>query len=1268
MGKGVPFMKIKRIRSISFLMALIIAVNLISAVIQPAGAADSGGVILSKSVTLQADGTYTINLSGFVTGETVTSQVTTHTPLDVVLVLDASSSMLKFSNTPETYTQTDDIPGWEQATKPYPSTATSKTNLFNTMSFRARYYSYDAKKWSQECGKPDTGYPIRGSVLIPVKPGDKIYCSSFQDASVTGGARDGICVAFFRSSGNLLKTVSADDVNAEYNEKGYITVPTSAYVMNIPVWNADSAKVIRNLSLGEERYNPISKLEFEAVRAKILQEQVQSFADSLAKNALDTGVTHKLSIITYGGEYGTGVGNQGRYENHVGVNGYNDFIYTNTGLFVNGEFKNYYNGNNDQSDGVERAAYTPIFADDLDTSETYYYFVCNENNNDGSVQKVTYDPKSGSWLGVDGKVLKPQQTPYGHTSRTQFYTMKTVAPEKLDKNDYQNAMPSILDKDNKMNPDIQSAIDRYVARGTTHPELGLYMANYVLVNNPAKTVDANGAVVRESKQVVILFTDGQTNDLDKVDGEATYQTVFYRANRIKGLNKAELYTICLADSEDSKEATEMAKWLDQLSSNHPAVNGGNGSHGDAANIFDRSKAVSGGKYAKSIEDMSELSEIFTSITTDISTSTTSVQLDSSAVMQDYLTNGLKLPDDFGYHNIKISVVGMQATETNGEISYSEKTTANAVKDFVYNEQTGKYEYSSIALTVGFDKEAGMVSVTGFDYKKYYVAPKVSNGFKLRVQITGVEATEATPTDVLLDTNTKQSGIAYTVDGKAGLHPFEVPKTQLASKTYVMDYAKPMTISAADWGNVLGIAKCSQLKVDGSLTQIDTDFGTFAKNGDSYTFTPSTMQWNQPASFYVLRTLAEEDMPEGVTTGANQWMRINVVPANNIYFEDDFADIDYTGNWSSDGTAAGSTENPEGAAGDVDGIHGWEGNLKDPQYSDGSAHKGVVNANTKAEASFTFTGTGVDIYGRTNGTTGTVLVTLRGGKLVDGYYEISKTLIVDTQSVSGDYYQIPAVTFMDLPYGTYTVTVRVTTAAAGRFAYYLDGIRVYSPLAEDIGYAVAEQGAEVSQIRDLLASTGKNSAVFIDKAENGTVGAMKDYNATEYGIYGPKNEVYLGAGQSITFKVDIHQDAYYYIGLKCPTGSGNAVAKISNGDETTQQIGIDHSTDLYYHVTPDAEGYITIQNTGTGLLSVTKLRMAGPDEEAQILTVSEEDAVIAVRRFSLRPIAAGNGNMDDTWSPDTSDVDIALPVFILLGSMCMAALLVAPKIRRWDHEA
>jgi hypothetical protein len=81
-----------------------------------------------------------------------------------------------------------------------------------------------------------------------------------------------------------------------------------------------------------------------------------------------------------------------------------------------------------------------------------------------------------------------------------------------------------------------------------------------------------------------------------------------------------------------------------------------------------------------------------------------------------------------------------------------------------------------------------------------------------------------------------------------------------------------------------------LKVNSALDTIETQFGTFTKIGESYTFTPSTMQWDQPASFYVLRTLTAEDVPEGVTTGENQWMRVNVVPGNNIYFEDDFDDI------------------------------------------------------------------------------------------------------------------------------------------------------------------------------------------------------------------------------------------------------------------------------------------------------------------------------------------------------------------------------------------
>ena len=1265
-------MKKKHKRLVSFLLAIPVVANLIFSGFGTANAADAEGAVhLTKTVTLQADGTYTVDLSGFVTGETVTSSVTSYTPLDVVLVLDASSSMRLFKNTPDTYTQTDDIPGWGSATQAYPADTTKTTNLWSVFNHNTKFYKEDT----------NTGWgfyaqsSVEGSILIPVKPGDKIYCSSFQEKSVTGSSANGIRVTYFRSSGNMLSSLSAADVYQEFsgNKNKYITVPNGAYVMNIAMWSSDQEKVVKNLSLGEDRYNPVSPKEFAAMRAKVLQQQVQAFADALAANSLETGVEHKMAIVTFGGG---GTGSQGYYRNHVAVNGFGSELYTNTGMFVDGKFINYYDS---ATDGTALPSYTPVFAAELDQTKTYYYFEASKTNNYGTIREVTYDTATSKWVNSDGTVIKPQPSPYAYNSYTQLHDMEMVVPGKPSNSQERKALTNVL-VDGQLNPNLQFAIDRYVSKGTTHTEMGLAMADLILAENaPRAYTDPVTGKEGTSKQIVILFTDGQTSDPDNYDADGnavaaddkngipSYQTIFYRSNRIKHKG-ATIYTISVAD-EETGNVTQ--KWMDQVSSNHTKLyttSGGNPyGHTAAKDIYDSSLALTNGKYYMNIENVADLDDIFESITTDISSSKSNVSLGKTAVMQDYLANGLIFPEDFGFNNITLYT---ETIKTKDGITY----TRTNKRPFT-NNGDGTYTLGGTTVTVAFNKNLGLITATGFDYSSYFVSTG-QNGNSLILEIRGVEATEETPTDALLDTNTKQSGIAYKdSEGKSGLYPFEQPKTQLASKTYVMDYAKPMTISAADWGNVIGIADSSRLNLNDvtavSLDEIVTDYGTFAKNGDSYTFTPSTMQWDQPASFYVLRTLATEDVPAGVTTGVNQWMRINVVPANNIYYEDDFAGIDYTGNWTTDGTVGNSTENPEGSNGDAEGVHGWEENLKDQQYSDGLAHMGMVSADTKAEATFTFTGTGVDIYSRTNTTTGTVLVTLRGGKYHEeygGYYEVSKTLIVDNISESGDYYQIPTVFFMDLPYDTYTVTIRVTTAAPERFAYYLDGIRIYKPLQEDIGYAVAEQGARVSLIRDLLAANGKDSAVFIDKTEDGTVGALKDYNATEYGIYGPKNEVYLAPGQSITFKVDIREDAYYYVGLKCPTGSGNAVAKVSNGAETALEIGISHATDLYYLVTPDAEGYITIQNTGTGLLSVTKLRIAGPSENPQILTVSEDEAVFAVRRFAMRTVLKKDGSFNDDWSPDTSDAGIPMAVWFVLIGACVALPVMVATRRRAGYEA
>ena len=158
------------------------------------------------------------------------------------------------------------------------------------------------------------------------------------------------------------------------------------------------------------------------------------------------------------------------------------------------------------------------------------------------------------------------------------------------------------------------------------------------------------------------------------------------------------------------------------------------------------------------------------------------------------------------------------------------------------------------------------------------------------------------------------------NGKSGLHPFEFPKTQLASKSYVMDYAMPLTIDSTDWGlsDIIGFADSSRLKIEeDTRNSFDTDYGTFTKNADgtSFTFTPDNMKWDKPASFYVLHTL--DAAPAGVTTGNNQWLKVSVIPANNIYYEDDFAGITYDseetgGTWTTDGTGDQTTvEHHEG---------------------------------------------------------------------------------------------------------------------------------------------------------------------------------------------------------------------------------------------------------------------------------------------------------------------------------------------------------------------
>jgi hypothetical protein len=121
----------------------------------------------------------------------------------------------------------------------------------------------------------------------------------------------------------------------------------------------------------------------------------------------------------------------------------------------------------------------------------------------------------------------------------------------------------------------------------------------------------------------------------------------------------------------------------------------------------------------------------------------------------------------------------------------------------------------------------------------------------------------------------------------------------------------------------------------------------------------------------------------------------------------------------------------------------------------------------------------------------------------------------------------------------------------------------------------------------------------------------------FALYGPKNEVYLTAGQAIVLHVE--EGNTYYVGLKSLTGA----AVTANLSGLTQAdpipITLAHTTDLYYRVTP-VDGYIVIQNGNTdgAILSITNLRttnLTAPAANGGILDLTASEAVTFVEKFS-----------------------------------------------------
>lgn len=749
---------------------------------------------------------------------------------------------------------------------------------------------------------------------------------------------------------------------------------------------------------------------------------------------------------------------------------------------------------------------------------------------------------------------------------------------QLTDQNYRDALVSVNDANDNISQSVSTAIDNFKASGGTYTEYGLRMAEGVFQNNPANYTNDEGEQTAR-KRIVVLFTDGET--------DSDINTVLTRANTLKSDYNADVYCVGFGSDIDTD-------FLGYVSSNY--INSScEWVGGILFGHYEYSGTYNDDKYSMTANNSTELEEIFENISEDIQNPTADVDLDANAVMKDVMGTGFKIPDNYNVReNVSISTVN--GSYNNGHYSF---TTENP---------------SPAGISAKVNGSA--IEVTGFDYAENFVG-EGHNGAKLVVQIRGILPTEEAVTNEAVVTNDMTSGIYAAETPTIPAATFPQPQTILTSKAYVLDYAKETSLTGFDQ-DVTSIVD-NMRAVTAADTSATGTYGNSSLSGSSISYTPKTTNWDGYDNIYTFGKTSNEAVTKvEANENGNLWSRISVIPANNVYYEDDFvtneADgtvgIEYSGDWETDGTSSGNTETADN---DVHG--GWtegDGGLSDDgTYSDGSAH---VSDTSGASARFTFSGTGVDVYSRTNNLTGTIAAVLTGGP--EGN-TVSKFLAVDNYADSGDYYQIPTVSFSDLAYGEYTLTIYVTNAADTRATYYLDGIRVYNPIQDQESdeiiqgaYGEDELNAVFTGARDLLQS---GSMAFIDEDANGNA-SSGDYTQSEVGKLAPENEIYLGKEQSVVLKTDNQAGKTYYIGLKAPEGTANA--EVTNGTGKSG-LAINHSTDLYYKVTPAEDGTIVVKNTSDNLLSITKIREAGAGEAGIVEnSLTPEMAVNAVNTFKM----------------------------------------------------
>lgn len=544
-------------------------------------------------------------------------------------------------------------------------------------------------------------------------------------------------------------------------------------------------------------------------------------------------------------------------------------------------------------------------------------------------------------------------------------------------------------------------------------------------------------------------------------------------------------------------------------------------------------------------------------------------------------------DENGHFTLKVgdtvTFAGIPAGATYKVVEDSPQAGDTWVQETT-SDVTGKIEADATSAAVVTNKTKTTVK----DYVIYAEAGKTVTYAPDGVTIKELTKTTTDDTDITTNVNggkgeftptspNKKYDVAYkgTTTDKGNFEgTITVLTYQATDKVYVFDYGLESNIAeknangdglfqggtfynkeatgdmatTAKLGKITAAEGNTQTTISGSDIVINKDESAksavtfkpiaFMDKVENYTYTADITKKNETLK------------PNNPETGTTVTGTIKTMPANVVYYEDNFNATNENDDSSVKIVYTNSDSKPK-----TDPTYS-QSNDQSENYGHDNAYKGDLEESGKSAtkmhngdgAYFTFTGDGFDIVSRTNeNTAGLIAYVYKGKKdatffsnpavFKAGAKDLVKSIPVDTFYSNGDLYQVPVISTTLKERGTYTVYLKALSTYTGQSVIYIDGVRIYNPLADKSAYIETEKDTKVQELRGMLLGSSPSINLVTPDGNNGFLidggsTAVEQYlpEKPEIGAYlgaetladvmkaGPNNELYLPIDNGVAFKV------------------------------------------------------------------------------------------------------------------------------------------------------